>query len=186
MPPPASQSEKPNGLWSRPSVPWANGVRPNSPAQTTSVSSSRPRCFRSFEQPGDRLIDRPGVVVVAVLQACRAGPSGRAPHAGAGQLDEPHAALDEPPGEQALPAEHLRRLRLRIEAVQLAASPRVSSLDVHQLRHGGLHAEGQLVVGDRRFERVDVADAVEHAADRACRSRASLFRCSSSLRFRRR
>ncbi|GIS59854.1 MAG: hypothetical protein CM1200mP2_20790 [Planctomycetaceae bacterium] len=51
MPPPAIQTLKPNGLWSRPSVPCANGVRPNSPAQTTNVSSNRPRRFRSWIRP---------------------------------------------------------------------------------------------------------------------------------------
>ena len=37
--------------------PSTAGVRPNSVQQTTSTSSRRPRRFRSFEQPGDRLID---------------------------------------------------------------------------------------------------------------------------------
>jgi len=46
-PPPASQVVKPKGLWSRPFPPWAKGVRPNSPVQTTSVSSRRPSFFRS-------------------------------------------------------------------------------------------------------------------------------------------
>src|SRR5438876_650796 len=42
---------KPKGLWSRPSLPWAIGVRPNSPPQITSVESSRPRDLRSFNSP---------------------------------------------------------------------------------------------------------------------------------------
>ena len=57
MPPPASQIEKPLMWWSRP-LPWAIGVRPNSPPQTTSVSSSMPRCFRSCQQSG-RTAGRP-------------------------------------------------------------------------------------------------------------------------------
>src|SRR5205085_1056364 len=37
--------------WSRPSFPpWTIGVRPNSPPHTTSVSSSRPRCFRLLSE----------------------------------------------------------------------------------------------------------------------------------------
>ena len=68
-PPPASQIVKPNGLWSRPSLPWANGVRPNSPAQTTSVVVEQAARFRSFSSAGDRLIDGAGVVLVALLQA---------------------------------------------------------------------------------------------------------------------
>ena len=48
-PPPASHMLKACGLWSRPSrFPWAVGVRPNSPPHQTSVSSSRPRRFRSW------------------------------------------------------------------------------------------------------------------------------------------
>jgi hypothetical protein len=34
-----------------------NGVRPNSVVQTTSVSSSIPRCFQVPQQAGNRLID---------------------------------------------------------------------------------------------------------------------------------
>ena len=104
-PPPAIQSVKPNGLWSRPSAPWANGVRPNSP---------RPDDERLVEQPallagrcskrGDRLVDGAGVVLVAVLQVAVLVPAVVA-DARAGELDEPHAPLDQPAGEQALPAE---------------------------------------------------------------------------------
>ena len=47
-PPPQSQELKPKGLWSRPLLPWENGVRPNSPAQTIRVSSSNPQRRRSL------------------------------------------------------------------------------------------------------------------------------------------
>src|SRR5204862_44759 len=47
-PPPASQTVNPCGLWSRPVLPCANGVRPNSVVQTTSVLSNSPRCLRSL------------------------------------------------------------------------------------------------------------------------------------------
>src|SRR5207248_2304482 len=50
-PPPASHIENPCGLWSRPFVPSLIGVRPNSPPQTTSVSLSSPRRFRSVSKP---------------------------------------------------------------------------------------------------------------------------------------
>ena len=36
-PPPANHIVKPKGLWSRPLDPWAKGVLPNSPPQTTKV-----------------------------------------------------------------------------------------------------------------------------------------------------
>ena len=55
-PPPASHIVKPRLLWSRPLAPCEVGVRPNSPPQMTSVSSSRPRCFRSVQQRRDRLV----------------------------------------------------------------------------------------------------------------------------------
>lgn len=44
---PAIQKLKPLGLWSRPSLAWLTGRRPNSPAQMTSVSSRSPHCLRS-------------------------------------------------------------------------------------------------------------------------------------------
>ena len=45
-PPPAIHMVKPVGLWSRPLPFSLIGVRPNSPPQTTSVSSSSPRRFQ--------------------------------------------------------------------------------------------------------------------------------------------
>ena len=54
MPPPAMNMEKANGWWSRPVFILLpprfspSGVRPNSAPQITSVSSSRPRCFKSL------------------------------------------------------------------------------------------------------------------------------------------
>src|SRR5207247_2222916 len=46
-PAPASQVTKVPPLWSRPVAPWVKGMRPNSVVQMTSVSSKRPRAFRS-------------------------------------------------------------------------------------------------------------------------------------------
>ena len=91
-PPPASHIVKPQWLWSRPLMRPALapgvgsstvGVRPNSPPQMTSVSSSMPRCFRSLQQGADGLIALPGqpamvdfdvVVVVPRLALRRARP----------------------------------------------------------------------------------------------------------------
>ncbi len=56
MPPPASQLVKPNGLWSRPCCPGVHGMRPNSVVQSTIVSSSMPRCFRSLIERRGRLV----------------------------------------------------------------------------------------------------------------------------------
>ena len=47
MPAPASQAIDVPPLWSRPVAPCVNGWRPNSVLKTTSVSSIRPRAFRS-------------------------------------------------------------------------------------------------------------------------------------------
>ncbi len=112
-PPPASHIVKPCGLWSRPSSPCAVGVRPNSPPQRTSVSSSSPRAFRSASRPAigrstSRAFCAWSLLQVAVL----------VPLVAVGNLHEAHAALGEPPGHQALAAEVLR-LRV-VEAVELA------------------------------------------------------------------
>ena len=55
-PPPANHIVYAAGEWSRPRlspvlVPSIVGVRPNSPPQTTSVVSNRPRCLRSRNRP---------------------------------------------------------------------------------------------------------------------------------------
>src|SRR5260370_13682996 len=56
-PPPAIHIENPQGLWSRPSPFSLNGVRPNSPPHTTSVSLSIPRALRSASSPAIGLSD---------------------------------------------------------------------------------------------------------------------------------
>ena len=50
----------------------ASDVRPNSPPQTSSVESNRPRCFRSAISAADRLVDL-GCKLSVVLQECRHG-----------------------------------------------------------------------------------------------------------------
>ena len=50
-------------------------MRPNSPPQSTSVSSSRPRAFRSVEQAGDRLVDLAGRCWRGPSSGRRAGPT---------------------------------------------------------------------------------------------------------------
>ena len=65
-------------------------------------------------------------------------------------LHEPHAALDQPPGGEALLAEGLRGGL--VEAVQLLRRRRFGG-EVDDVGHGGLHAEGQLVRLDPRRER---------------------------------
>ena len=69
-PPPASHIVKPSRVVvAAVRRPAAVGVRPNSPPHQTSVSSSRPRAFRSLQQAGDRPVDFAGVLRVA--RPCR-------------------------------------------------------------------------------------------------------------------
>ena len=95
MPPPASHIEKPLMWWSRP-LPCAIGVRPNSPPQMTSVSSSMPRCFRSLISAAARLSTSLAATCDVVLDAAVVVPVAVI------ELDEAHAALGQPPGQQAV------------------------------------------------------------------------------------
>src|SRR5262249_29415308 len=73
--------------------------------------------FEVFEQCGDRLIDRAGIVLVALLQLAVLVPA-VAIHLRTSQLDEPNAALDESPGNEALEGEDPRRLEVGLESVE--------------------------------------------------------------------
>ena len=123
-PPPASQIVKPSGLWSRPSFPSAYGVRPNSPPQTTSVSSSSPRAFRSVSRPAIGWSTARAIFVVPAHEVLVL-----VPQVAGGDLDEPHAGLGEPAGQQALPAEvvGLRRRRCRTACASPPTRPARSS-----------------------------------------------------------
>ena len=110
MPPPASQLVKVKGLWSRPLLPWLHGIRPNSVVHRTMVSSSKPRCLQVLEKSGRRAVHArahvavvAGDVLVRVPVAAREAVVGPAP-----DLHEAHAALQQPPGDQAIAAEVLR------------------------------------------------------------------------------
>ena len=144
-PPPASRQVK---AWRGGRGPWCRARRSRACGRTrcrpaTSVSSSSPRCFRSVSRPAIGRSTRSGlgamVLHVAVRVPVVAG-------AGVDQLDEPHAALDQPPGDQALPGERLARRRAPGRRARASAS--VSPREVEGL--GGLahHAEGGLEAGD--------------------------------------
>ena len=101
-PPPAIQLVNPCGLWSRP-LPLSDiGIRPNSPPQMTSVLSSSPRRFRSLSRPATGLSVRPHIVRVVGLDVVVGVPAVDVARV---ELDEPDAALDQPPGQQAAGAE---------------------------------------------------------------------------------
>ena len=77
----------------------------------------------------DVLLDVAVVVPVAVIE-----------------LDEAHAALGQPPGQQAVGGEGAVAA---LGAVQVEDLLRLVG-EVHQVRHAGLHAEGHLVLRDAR------------------------------------
>ena len=83
------------------------------------------------------------------------------------ELNEPHAALGQPPGQQAVGGE---RAVAPLRAVQLEHVRRLVR-DVHQLRHARLHAKRHFVLADARgdFRIVDrlVVQPIErlHAVD---------------------
>ena len=98
----------------------------------------------------NRLIDRSGIVLVALLEVAVLVPA-VATDLGAGQLDEPHAPLDHPSGQQTLGAENLRWLVVAFQAVGPLGTCRLAS-KIEQIRHLGLHPIGQLLVGDGTFQ----------------------------------
>ena len=169
-PPPASQTEKPQWLWSRPmpGLPLTistAGVRPNSPPQRTSVSSNSPRCLRSVRRAaiawsqswaslrwfsGDVVVAVPGLDVAVV------------------ELDEPHAPLDQAAGDQELPGLHAR-------AVGVADVLRLL-LDVEGVGGGHLHAVGQLEAGDPRLEGIVLGPRLAGGDGSARSSRSSCRR----------
>ena len=117
------------------------GVRPNSPPQRISVSSNRPQLLEVGEQGADRLVALAGElgvvdfdVVVVVPRLALAVPD----------LHEPHAALDQPAGDQNLPG--LRAVAVGFEHVLGLAA------DVEGLGRFALHAVGQLEAVDAGVE----------------------------------
>ena len=153
-PPPAIQVQKAFLLWSRPALrsslsagSWAIGSRPNSPPQTTSVLSSRPRCFRSRSSAAIGW----SVRSQAVLQVGRRGRCG-CPRSGVDvELHEAHAALDQPAGDQAAAAVGVGRLAA--DAVHLLHRAAALLRDVERVGRRQLHPRGQFVAGDAGVER---------------------------------
>ena len=138
---------KPVGLWSRPSPFSLIGVRPNSPPQTTSVLVEQAARFQILEQAGDRLVHRAAELGVVLLDLrVRVPLAARA----VVELHEAHAALDQPPREQAHAAQSRRSLFHRCRR----AASRVFGFlrEIDRLGRLGLHAEGEFVAGDARLE----------------------------------
>ncbi len=88
--------------------PSAVGVRPNSPPQTTSVSSSRPRDLRSCNKAATGRSVRATAFGKTFADVAVMVPTGGAAVI---NLDEAHTSLDQTTSQEALPPENVRRLR---------------------------------------------------------------------------
>ena len=120
------------------------------------------------QQGGDRLVDLAGELAVIRFDVVVVVPrlAGAVP-----ELHEAHAALEEPPGDQRLPAMHAA-------AIQVAHVLRLAG-EVERLGRLGLHAEGQLErlnagleprIGPARAGARRSASAADRAAAAAWRS----------------
>ena len=124
-------------------------MRPNSECMMTSVAVEQTARLEVGQQARHRPIGLGGVLRVIRLDVVVRVPGiGVLVADAAGKdLDEPHAALDQPPRHQALPAERLAD-RL-VEAVERLRGLGLAG-DVHRARRASLHAVGELVRGDPR------------------------------------
>ena len=108
----------------------------------------QPAALQVGEQAGDRPVH--GAGVVGVLGEVRVlVPGGVGGAVAVGHLDEPHALLAEPTRQQALPAEVVGLGRA--DPVKGLRLPRLAR-KVKDVRGALLHAPGQLVRGDDRFQ----------------------------------
>ena len=83
-------------------VPWATGVRPNSPRPDDERLSEQAARLQVFEQAGDRPVDGAGILLVALLEFVVLVPAVGRRDWRRSQLDETDAALDQSPRQQAL------------------------------------------------------------------------------------
>ena len=153
MPPPASeQREAVRDSGRGPGVcppavrPSRNGVRPNSPPQMMSVSSSRPRCFRSLISAATGLSIVRALLGQAVADVLARAGAVEVP-APVEELHEAHALLDQPAGEQAVVREARAARAWRRRPRAPSSAPREMSITSGT---DDLHAEGELVLRDAR------------------------------------
>jgi hypothetical protein len=123
--------------------PSRNGVRPNSPPQTISVSSSSPRCSRSLINAAT------GLSIVAHL---RVRPSRMSSPGFVPWKSQPQSNSWTKRTPASLNRRASRQLLARLESPGLRAVSVQHVLrflrDVHHLGHRSLHAERQLVLSD--------------------------------------
>ena len=149
--------------WSRP-LPWAIGVRPNSPPQIDQRVVEHPALLQVLDQGRGALVDLPAVPATCSLIAAVVVPVAVV------ELDEPDPALGQPAGQQAIGRE---RAVAALGAVEVEHVPRLAR-EVHQLGDAGLHPEGGLVAADPGgdlgvgrlllLELVEPLDGVDHVA----------------------
>ena len=118
-------------------------MRPNSPPQMTSVSSSRPRCLRSWTSAQHAWSTSLHWTGSSAGRRCRACPSCCDRSARSARRARPAAGPAAPCGRTC-------RALARVVAVERRRSTPAPCRDVGQLRHAGLHAEGHLVLLDAR------------------------------------
>src|SRR5262249_55546955 len=99
------------------------------------------------EQGADGLVDGAGGVLVPLLEGAGLVPAVGAADGGAGQLEEPHAPLDQAAGQQALAGEDGGGGVVGIDAVHRPGEGRFAG-EVGGVGDGDLHPTGELVIGD--------------------------------------
>ena len=149
-------------------------MRPNSPPQMTSVSSSSPRCLRSWIEGPGGLVDVAALLGQVARRGCRAGPS-------RGGRSGRSARRARPAGGPA--GSWRRRCRAWSRRGRTCRGRACGSSEmVGQFGHRRLHAEGHLVLGDPGL-RLGIADLVEvRLVEPAERRRASRRRVAARRR----
>ena len=126
---------------------FLRGLRVNCSTKLASPYDQRLVEQASLPQVGDQAGRR--VIGVAALPWHVAREVGVMIPAHVKQLDKPHIALSQPPGQQAVRREGTRLFHVR--PVKLEDMIRFSG-DIGQLRHTRLHPERHLVLGDARLD----------------------------------
>ena len=152
--------------WSRPS-PWAMGVRPNSPPQTTSVSSSMPRCLRSLIRAAEAWSTSLALTGMSRFSAAVHVPVAMV------ELDEPHAALGQPPGQQAVGRERAVVARGAVQVEDAAWAPWTRSI-----------SSGTLVCMRKAISYWAMRVAISGSSTVSCRSLFSALTASITSRCR--
>ena len=118
--------------------------------------------FQVLDEGGDGLINRAGVLFVAVLDVAVLVPAVAVSSAGR-QFNETHSAFHHAAGEQTLRGKFAGVAPLFLEAVHAFRGFRLAG-QVHGLGYFHLHAIGQLVIANGRLDLGRVTDACQEIA----------------------